>query len=168
MELSLKLTTLGLTIILTGLSAGLCFTWYNAVTPGLGKLNDLGFLQSFQQMNRSIINLTFLIVFFGPFFLNLLNIYLFKGASSTIIWLLIIAMVFYFLGVVLITVLGNVPLNEMLDKIDLTAASIEELRNVREVFEVKWNRLHLIRTITSTISFLVLLISLILISKSNI
>ncbi len=168
MELSLKLTTLGLTIILTGLSAGLCFTWYNAVTPGLGKLNDLGFLQSFQQMNRSIINLTFLIVFFGPFFLNLLNIYLFKGASSTIIWLLIIAMVFYFLGVVLITVLGNVPLNEMLDKIDLTAASIEELRNVREVFEVKWNRLHLIRTITSTISFLVLLISLIQISKSNI
>ena len=155
-------------VLLTGLSAGLCFTWSNAVTPGIGKLNDIRFLQSFQQMNKAIINPTFLIVFFGPFLLNLINIYLFKSTSSTIMSLLIMAMAFYFLGVVLVTIFGNVPLNEMLDKIDLSTASIEELKNIREKFEAKWNRLHLIRTITSIISFLVLLISLIQISKNNI
>ncbi len=152
-------------VLLTGLSAGLCFTWSNAVTTGIGRLDDLGYLNAFQQMNRTILNPMFFIVFFGPLLLNLVNIYLFKSTSSTIIWLLIFATVTYFLGVVLITIFGNVPLNEMLDKTDLSSASVEELRNLRETFEVKWNRLHLIRTLTSAISFLLLLINLILISK---
>jgi len=152
-------------ILLTGISAGLCFTWSNAVTTGIGRLDDLGYLSAFQQMNRTILNPMFFIVFFGPLLLNLVNIYLFKSASSTILWLLILATVIYFLGVVLITIFGNVPLNEMLDKTDLNSASDEELRNLRKTFEVKWNRLHLIRTLTSAISFLLLLISLIQISK---
>lgn len=159
MELSLKYSTLVLAILFTGLSAGLCFTWTNAVTPGIGKLNDIGFLKSFQQMNRAIINPTFIIIFFSPFLLNLLNIYLFKSASSTVIWLLIIALIFYFFGVVLVTIFGNVPLNEMLDKVDLSVASIDKLKTLREKFEARWNRLHLIRTITSIISFLLLIIT---------
>ena len=165
MELSIKLSTLVLTILFTGLSAGLCFTWSNAVTTGIGRFDDLGYLSAFQQMNRTILNPMFFIVFFGPFLLNLVNIYLFKNTSSTIIWLLILATVIYFLGVVLITIFGNVPLNEILDKTDLSSASVEELRKLRETFEVKWNRFHLIRTLTSAISFLLLLISLIQISK---
>ena len=60
-------------MILTGLSAGLCFTWGNAVTPGIGKLDDLGFLMAFQQMNRVILNPIFFIVFIGPFFLGIIN-----------------------------------------------------------------------------------------------
>ena len=160
MELSLKFTSLVLTVLFTGLSAGLCFTWSNTVTPGLGRLDDLVYLQSFQQMNRTILNPMFFVVFFGPFFLNLVNIYLFKSNSSNLFWLLILAGVFYFFGVLLVTVFGNVPLNEMLDKTDLSIASNDELRQLREKFEVKWNRLHSIRTITSIISFLLLIIGL--------
>lgn len=161
MELSLKIAILFFAILFTGISAGLCFTWSNAVTPGIGRLDNLGFLQSFQQMNRAIINPTFLIVFFSPFLLNLISIYLFKSTSITLMWLLILATIFYFFGVVLITIFGNVPLNEMLDKIDLSTANIEELRNLRKKFEDKWNYLHLIRTITSSISFLLLITFLI-------
>ena len=160
MEHSLKLTTLVLAILFTGLSAGLCFTWTNAVTPGIGRLNDLGYLQSFQQMNRTILNPVFFIVFFGPFFLNLVNIYLFNSSSNTMVLLLITAATFYFFGVILITIFGNVPLNDMLDKVDLSSANINELRQLREKFEVKWNRLHSIRTFTSIISFILLIISL--------
>lgn len=147
-------------VLLTGLSAGLCFTWTNAVTPGIGRLDDLGYLQSFQQMNRSILNPVFFVVFFGPFFLNLISIYLSKSNSSHLLWLLILAGVLYFFGVLVVTVFGNVPLNGMLDKTDLGIASIDELRQLREKFEVKWNRLHSIRTFTSIISFLLLIISL--------
>lgn len=147
-------------VLLTGLSAGLCFTWSNTVTPGIGRLDDLGYLQSFQQMNRTILNPMFFVVFFGPFFLNLVNIYLFKSNSSNLFWLLILAGVIYFFGVLIVTVFGNVPLNEMLDKTDLDIASIDELRQLRENFEVKWNRLHSIRTFTSIISFLLLIIGL--------
>ena len=34
-------------ILLTGLSAGLCFTWSNAITPGIGRLDDVGYLSEF-------------------------------------------------------------------------------------------------------------------------
>jgi hypothetical protein len=32
-------------VLLTGLSAELCFNWSNTVTPGIGRLDDLGYLQ---------------------------------------------------------------------------------------------------------------------------
>lgn len=146
--------------LLTGLSAGLCFTWTNAITPGIGNLDNYGYLSAFQQMNKSIINPLFIILFFGPFFLGLINMYAFRNASSSLVWLMILATAIYFLGVVLITIFGNVPLNEMLDKADLSSASNENLEALREAFEVKWNRLHLIRTFASIISFLLLIISL--------
>ncbi len=147
-----------LATLLTGLSAGLCFTWTNAVTPGIGQLNDLSYLRPFQEMNRAIINPTFMIVFFGPFFLHITNIFLFRTSSSTIIWMVLASSALYIIGVVLVTIFGNVPLNELLDKTDLAQASLEELQLLRDKFEIKWNRLHLIRTITATLSFLILLI----------
>ena len=164
MELTIKFTPLVLAVLFTGLSAGLCFTWSNSVTPGIGKLDNLGYLQSFQQMNRTIVNPVFLVVFFAPILLYLLNLYLFKDTSSTFIFLLIMATTFYYFGVVHVTIFGNVPLNEMLDKTDLSLASLEDLKYLRDSFEVKWNRLHLIRTISSTISFLLLISSLLQIS----
>jgi len=164
----LNFENLGLTalIILTGLSAGLCFTWSNSITPGIGKLNDFGYLLSFQEMNRAILNPTFFVVFFGPFILSLINLYVFRNATNSIIWLIIFATIIYVFGVLLVTIFGNVPLNEILDKTELTTASIDELKNLRNKFEVKWNRLHLIRTLSSISSFIVLIISLIQITKN--
>jgi len=161
MDLTFENIAITALVVLTGLSAGLCFTWSNAITPGIGRMDDSDYLSAFQHMNRTIINPLFIIIFFGPFFLSLINLYAFRNASNSLIWLLILATAFYFLGVVLVTIFGNVPLNEMLDKTNLTSASIEELRSLRETFEVKWNRLHLIRTITSSLSFVLLIITLI-------
>lgn len=168
MDFTLENSVIIVLIALTGLSAGLCFTWSNAVTPGIGRLDDFGYLMSFQQMNRAILNPVFFNVFFGPFFLGIINIFLFRNTSSLLFWLLIFATLIYFLGVVLVTIFGNVPLNEMLDKTNLINSSTEELRSIRDTFEVKWNRLHVIRTLTSIISFILLIISLSQTSKSNI
>ncbi|WP_299436486.1 DUF1772 domain-containing protein [uncultured Aquimarina sp.] len=146
--------------LLTGLSAGLCFTWSNTITIGIGNLENYGYLSAFQQMNRTILNLTFFSVFFGPFFLGLINLYVFKNASNSLVWALLLATIIYFFGVVLVTIFGNVPLNEILDETDLISTSAEDLKTLRNTFEVKWNRLHLIRTISSTSSFLLLLLAL--------
>ena len=154
-------------VLLTGLSAGLCFTWTNAVSPGIGKLDDLGFLQSFQQMNRTILNPLFFIVFFGPFFLNLINVYLYRNLNGPLFWMLIVITALYFFGVVLVTIIGNVPLNELLDRTDLNMASSVELSELREAFEAKWNRFHLIRTLTAITSFILLLLYLTQISNYN-
>lgn len=114
-------------VFLTGLSAGLCFTWSNNIMPEISRLNDLEYLTAFQHMNRVILNPLFFTVFFGPLFLSLVNLYFFKNSSGLIIWILVLATMIYLFGVLLVTVFGNVPLNEMLDKTDLSSVSSEDL-----------------------------------------
>lgn len=160
MEFSVNTITTISTILLTGLSAGLCFTWTNAITPGIGRLDDLGYLQSFQEMNRAIINPIFLIVFFGPFFLHIINVYLNRNQPSAIFWMVFTAGILYIAGVIVITIFGNIPLNELLENAELEMLSPDSLKQLRNNFENKWNLLHLIRTITAVLSFVLLIITL--------
>ena len=116
-------------------------------------------------MNRAIINPTFLVVFMGPVVLHLANAYLFRNELRQVWFLIVVAAVLYFVGLFLVTVLGNVPLNEMLDKTDLSAANADELATLREKFEAPWNRLHNIRTISTILSAILLTLSLWLSAK---
>jgi len=163
MEINFKIIILILSVLFTGLTAGLCFTWTNAVTPGIGRLDNISFLKAFQAMNRAIINGQFMIVFMGPTILLFVNTYLFRYNSAAF-WIFLVAAILFFVGVGLVTVFGNVPLNEILDKSNLEALSKVELQELRNKFEQPWNRLHMIRTLSSLISF-VLLITGILYSK---
>ena len=135
MTLTLESSILLITIILTGLSAGLCFTWANAVTPGLSQLDDMGYLQAFQAMNRAILNPIFFVVFLGPFFTHAIQAYLARGATGAAFWLPVLAAILYIGGLVLVTVFKNVPINEVLDKTDLLTASAKELKILRARFE---------------------------------
>lgn len=161
MEIKIRLIVLMLSILFTGLTAGLCFTWSNSITPGIGRLDDLGFLQSFQAMNRAIINPSFLIVFLGPVILLFINAYLHRNANPTTIWSFTLAAILFFVGIGLITVFKNVPLNEILEKTTLENLTTVELRELRTKFEQPWNRWHIQRMITSFTSFALLLIGLI-------
>ena len=158
MEISLRLTVLVAATLLTGLSAGLCFTWTNSVTTGLARLDDIGYLQAFQQMNRSILNPSFFVVFFGPVVAIIGSAFLHKSQIAPVMWMLIAAALIYFLGVALVTVFGNVPINEILDSTDLSQINSEEAHTLRMRFENDWTRLHLIRTYASVISFLLLIL----------
>jgi len=159
MEIKLNLIVLLFGIIFTGLTAGLCFTWSNAITPGIGRLDDLAFLRSFQAMNRAIINGKFLIVFFAPTILLFVNAYLFKDSGMSY-WLFLGAAILFFVGIGLITIFGNVPLNEILDKAPLETLSGIELQALRQKFERPWNQWHTLRTITSLLSFALLLLGM--------
>lgn len=161
MNLTLETTTVLITTLLTGLTAGLCFTWTNAVTPGIGQLDDLNFLRSFQEMNRSIINPAFIVVFFGPFIGHILTVYLKQQSADTHLWIYVAAAALFILGVVFVTIFRNVPLNEILDKTDLALTSAEDLRALRQKFETPWKQWHLVRTISSIASFALLLLGLI-------
>ncbi|WP_271766627.1 anthrone oxygenase family protein [Aquimarina algiphila] len=161
MEYKIKLIILLLGILFTGLTAGLCFNWSNTVTSGIGRLDDLTFLQSFQAMNRAIINPSFLIVFFSPVIFLSVNAFLHKNANPTTFWSFLLAAILFFAGVGLITIFKNVPLNEILDKTILENLSAIELAELRTKFEQPWNRWHIQRTITSFISFALLLIGII-------
>ncbi len=159
MEINFKIIILILSILFTGLTAGLCFTWTNAVIPGIGRLDNISFLKAFQAMNRAIINGQFMIVFMGPTILLIINTYLFRN-NSTAFWLFLVVAILYFVGIGLVTVFGNVPLNEILDKSNLDTLSKVELQELRNKFEQPWNRWHIIRTFSSFMSFVLLVIGM--------
>ena len=153
-------------ILLTGLMAGIFFTWSNAVKPGIGKLSDLEYLRSLQSMNRVILNKAFIGIFLGAIIaVALVPIFHFKIASNSIFWLLLLAPVIYWIGVFGVTVFGNIPLNEILDKINLESITLEEIKALRTSIEVKWNNLNLIRSISSGITFLLLIVSSLFLNK---
>ena len=158
MEPKFEMIILFIGILFTGLTAGLCFTWANAVTPGIGRLNDLTFLKAFQSMNRTIINPSFAIVFLSPCLLLFVNAFLFKNSNPITFISFLAAAILFFAGIGLITALRNVPLNEILDKTVLENATQIELANLRKTFEQPWNRWHAVRTVCSFISFVLLIV----------
>ncbi|MEO1517171.1 MAG: DUF1772 domain-containing protein [Bacteroidota bacterium] len=161
METNMQLIVLLLGILCTGLTAGLCFTWSNAVTPGIGQLDDLTFLKSFQAMNQAILNQSFFVVFFSPALLLFLNAFLHRSANRTTFVAFLAAAVLFALGVGLITIFKNVPLNDILENSVLESLSVKELRKLRKQFEGPWNAWHMGRTISSFVSFVLLLIGLV-------
>ena len=147
-------------ILLTGLMAGIFFTWSNAVKPGIGKLSDIEYLRSLQSMNRVILNKAFIGIFLGAVIaVTVVPIAHFKLFPDNIFWLFIITLATYWIGVFGVTVLGNVPLNELLNEINLESITLEEIKALRTSIEVKWNNLNLIRSISSGITFVLLIIS---------
>jgi uncharacterized membrane protein len=76
----------------------------------------------------------------------------YNGNVSNSFFFLLAATLIYAIGVFGVTIFGNVPLNEALDKFNLHSASADEIRNQRAVFEVPWNKLHNIRTMANVAS----------------
>jgi uncharacterized membrane protein len=157
---------LALAILFTGLMTGIFFTWSNAVKPGIGKLSDLEYLKALQSMNRVILNNTFKIIFVGAIITTaLLPAFYFNLYPNIVFWIFILILFIYWIGAFGVTVIGNIPLNELLDKTSLDSISFEEGKVLRTSIEVKWNNLNLIRSISSGVSFVLLVVSFIFLDK---
>ena len=146
--------------------AGIFFTWSNAVKPGIGKLSDIEYLRALQSMNRVILNRLFLFLFIGAIIaVALVSIFHFHMYPNKIFWLFICILLIYWAGVFGVTVFGNIPLNEILDKTNLESITLEEIKTLRKSIELKWNHFNLIRSISSAITFILLIISFLIIDK---
>jgi uncharacterized membrane protein len=161
----IKMTTIGFILLITVLSsaliAGLFYGYTCSVNPGLGRLPNEGYLSSMQSINRAILNPLFFASFIGTLVLLPISTFLHYGQplSSRFLFLLAATLI-YAVFVFGITMFGNVPLNEALDKFNLTAASSEEIAAQRLKFEAAWNKLHNIRTVGSVVTLLLALLSL--------
>jgi uncharacterized membrane protein len=144
-----------LTGTLTALMAGLFFAWSCSVTLGLRQLSDEGYLAAMQAMNRAILNPVFFICFFGTAFLLPLSTYLeFDRSTSARFWYLLAAACFYLLGVMGVTIFGNIPLNNALEAFNLESASSQDMAKARANFETRWNLLNHVRAIAGTIAII--------------
>ncbi|MGD1959049.1 MAG: DUF1772 domain-containing protein [Fulvivirga sp.] len=163
MELTTKSITLIAALFLTGLSAGLFYAWEFSVIPGAKRVADQTYIETMQAVNRAIINPAFMLIFFGSMLAQTMSLYLHRG--TTAFWLILSALATYFLGTILVTALGNVPLNNGLDALNLKDLSVEEINQHRSAYEPKWNKLHTVRTAFAVLSFSLMLVSTMLTMK---
>ena len=137
----------------TALMAGLFFAYFCSVNPGLHRLSDTAYLTAMQSINRAILNPVFFIVFLGaPILLPISTWIYYNQPVSFRFLLLLCSTVLYLVGVLGVTALGNIPLNEALDSFNLQTATLEEIAAQRAKFEVPWNAWHTVRTIASILT----------------
>ena len=90
--------------------------------------------------------------FWNRSFLSVASIYQFHTDQLSF-WLMLVASICYLIGTVGVTGLGNVPLNDQLDLLDLPEMANTKLAEFRAFYESNWNRLHVIRTAFAVLSF---------------
>jgi uncharacterized membrane protein len=134
---------------LTALIAGLFYGWSVSVILGLRRLPDREYISFMQATNREIQNPLFFTAFFGAAILLPVSIFLHYGQSLRF-WFLLAATLCYLVGVMGVTIFGNVPMNNTLESFDLKSATDPEITLQRKNYEGRWNFLNHIRTVAST------------------
>lgn len=157
-----------LTAICSALMAGLFYSYSCSVVLGLASLPDAEYIAVMQSINKAIQNPVFFIAFFGILILLPVSTFLNYGHPVPVrFWLLLTAAVIYLSGAFGITVFGNIPLNNALEKFDLINATKENIHLQRTAFETRWSNLNIVRTISSIFSLVLIIIACVYPGKSQ-
>ena len=149
-----------ITATTTALIAGLFYAWSWSVTPGIGRLSDVEYVRAMQAMNDAILNPVFFATFLGTAVLLPICTYMhYTQPVSTRFWFLLAATIIYLIGVMGVTMGGNVPLNEALKAFDVDGASAQEIAAQRLKFEGPWNGLQGIRAFANFLSIVLVIIA---------
>lgn len=149
---------LTITAVLTALVAGLFYAWSISITLGLLRVSDTEYVSVMQSTNRAIQNPVFFAAFFGAQILLPVCLFLFYGQGARF-WFLVGAFAIYTIGVMGVTMFGNVPLNNRLDRFEMQNASAQEISDARKNYEGVWNNLNTVRTVSSTLAITLVIIA---------
>jgi uncharacterized membrane protein len=135
-----------------GVTAGLFFSFFHAVMPGLGAADDRTFVSAMQRINVAILNGWFAVTFGGALLLTGLAVALHLGrdARSMLPWL--VAAFLLYAAVIAVTMTLNVPLNNAIDAAG-DPGRIADLAAVRERFEAPWVRWNTVRAVLNVAAF---------------
>jgi uncharacterized membrane protein len=147
-----------ITATLTALMAGLFYAWSCSVMLGFARLKDREFIAAMQATNRAILNPVFFAAFLGAPVLLPISTFLSYGQSPRFAFLLA-ATGIYLTGTFGVTMFGNVPLNNTLERFNAEAATDEEIAQQRANFERRWNNLNTIRSVSSTLALILVVIA---------
>ncbi|MFE5970178.1 DUF1772 domain-containing protein [Streptomyces sp. NPDC056463] len=143
-------TLLALAVASTGLYAGFMLIFLTGIMPALARLDDVTFVDAMRRINEYVPKAVFLVVFLGvvafPLAAFLVAV---DDRSDTQRWLILAGLVSASLNH-LVTVAGNVPLNNALAASERTG---EPASAVRAAFEKRWNSFHSIRTVLILAAF---------------
>lgn len=137
-------TLVGATLA-TAMVSGLMFCFAHSVMPGLGTLEDRGYLIAFQRIDAAISNLWMMVTFLGSPVLTLAALLLqLPGRGPDVPWL-VVALVLI-VATVLITGAIHLPLNAAIQD---AAPELRDATDLRSRFEQRWVRWNLARAVTS-------------------
>jgi uncharacterized membrane protein len=147
---------LALAVLTTGLIGGFFYAYACSVTLGLALLPDESYIDAMQAINATVRNGVFAFSFFGAvlFLLLALAVHVPLVRSRRFL-LLAVAAVLYIGGGFMVTFLINVPMNEELARVGEASPAV--LARVRAEYEGPWNFWNGVRTIFSSLAFLVLI-----------
>jgi uncharacterized membrane protein len=142
--------TLAAATVATGLAAGVFYTFQVSIINALKDVDDDAYVATFQAINRRIQNAGFAATFVGAPLLIAAALTTWWGEDGrTAAW--IGASLALQAASLAVTIGGNIPLNQELDRTG--AVSGTAATAARSRFERRWNRLHAIRTLASIGSF---------------
>ena len=134
-------------IVLNALQAGTYYTWASGVMPGLARTGDRTFVEAIQEMNRAIVNPVFMLSFLGAPIISLVAVVVVDPEVRA--WAVAAALAA--VATLLITVVGNIPLNNAIERAG-DPAGLTDPGAVRRAFEPAWVRLNALRAVTSTLA----------------
>lgn len=130
----------------SALVAGVLLAFSDFIMRALKQANPIGAIEAMQEINVTVLRSIFLAIFFGllPATLGLS----FTSASGVVGArpLILTGTAIYIMTVILVTIIGNVPMNEKLAR--MPASSPETITYWR-VYGLRWTRLNHLRTIGS-------------------
>lgn len=156
-DLALPDLALSVSIVTNGLMAGLFFVFAVAICPGFRRLDDRAYVRAFTSINAAILNPMFLTVFVLAPATSLLCALLHMRGGLGASALPAIAGAGFSVVSFGITVAGNVPLNQALDR--APHETERQCAQARHRFEGRWGRLNVARTCASIASLACLAIA---------
>lgn len=151
-----------LSTFLCSLVAGFLFAYAIVVMPGIKNLNDREFIRTFQVTDRIIQNNppVFMLVWLGSVIAIIVSaLYGIGRLQGVDLFLLVLAVLAYVLGVQVLTIAIHLPLNNKLQTLNVDGMNETDIRVARNDFEPRWNTANLIRAaIASCVSVLLIIL----------
>lgn len=135
-----------LSALLNALMAGVYWAFSVVVMPSLNRLPPEQGACAMQQINRDILRSAFMLLFWGSSLLSLALVFI--GHSTAVV----LAGSIYLVGMLVVTALRNVPLNEQLER-----ATGETLVSEWQHYLVKWTFWNHVRGVSALVSAILLL-----------
>ena len=146
----------GVAVIAGGLVAGVFLAFSDFVMRSLGAAEPAGGIEAMQIINRKVYRSVFLVLVMGMAsvcaVLGGVGLFQLSGAGSA--WI-IGGSGLYLVGVFLVTLVCNVPMNKRLDGMDRRAAETEVYWRVYVARWTMWNHVRTVASAGSTVCFLV-------------
>jgi uncharacterized membrane protein len=140
------------TLVLTGVMAGVFFTFSNSVMPGLDAIAAVSAVRAMQSINRKIQNPVFLLTVVGtPFVAAVTGVLLLFLEETSAATLFFLAAAAYGLGALALTAIVNVPMNNSLDTADVPNNE-QDASQLWLAYSPRWTRWNTLRAVCNTLS----------------